>query len=246
MAMCINPDFVSALGNRLVFLGSGLTSIFQKLDQATRDRVYGFYTRVLVDVDLSANLPHSLMVERDDHCGFVLNVVYENLPSRYARCNIFGHDMAKCQKNGQNLTMERGDLAHGRSDNGVGFFPVDRDVLSLVVDSDTDLESLVENISFPIMNPSLNNKDSLGYLNTVDPNVSKSLHIAAFSSFPTITCNSTMENEIQHILKGDDFIQVVSKARKKTKKLDDLGSRPIVKPLVKLHTARGRLSKKSQ
>ncbi|KAK1584668.1 hypothetical protein Q3G72_035023 [Acer saccharum] len=97
---------------------------------------------------------------------------------------------------------------------------------------------LVKNISFPFMNPSLNNKDSLRDLNTVDPNVSNCFHLAASSSSTAVTGNFTLENEIQHILEGDDFIQVVSKTCKKTKKLDDLGSRPIVKPLVKLQVAR--------
>ena len=33
------------------------------LDKATRDHTYGFYARILVDLDLSIDLPKSIMVE---------------------------------------------------------------------------------------------------------------------------------------------------------------------------------------
>ncbi|KAK3199403.1 hypothetical protein Dsin_022818 [Dipteronia sinensis] len=40
------------------------------LDKATRDRTYGYYTRILVDLDLSIDLPKSIMVERETY-GFL-------------------------------------------------------------------------------------------------------------------------------------------------------------------------------
>ena len=79
-----------------------------QLDQATRDGDYNFYGRVLVDVDLMDNLPSSLMIERDDHRGFTMEVVYENLPNRYAKYNMFGHDATKCRLNVSNSARDRG------------------------------------------------------------------------------------------------------------------------------------------
>ncbi|KAK1581724.1 hypothetical protein Q3G72_008459 [Acer saccharum] len=79
-----------------------------QLDQATRDGDYGFNGRVLVDVDLMDNLPSSLMIERDDHRGFTVEVVYENLPNICDKCNMFGHDVAKCSQNVSNSTRDRG------------------------------------------------------------------------------------------------------------------------------------------
>lgn len=49
-----------------------------QLDKATKEREFGYFARVLVDVDLAGNLPSSLMVERETHC-FPIDVVYENV-----------------------------------------------------------------------------------------------------------------------------------------------------------------------
>lgn len=48
-----------------------------QIDQATRDKVFGYYARVLVEVDLSGPLPSSIMVELPDD-GFMVDIVYEN------------------------------------------------------------------------------------------------------------------------------------------------------------------------
>ncbi|KAM2923719.1 hypothetical protein COP2_039916 [Malus domestica] len=43
-----------------------------QLDSATRERQYGYYARILVDVNLADDLPTSLMVERESH-GFPMS-----------------------------------------------------------------------------------------------------------------------------------------------------------------------------
>ncbi|KAK3229191.1 hypothetical protein Dsin_001072 [Dipteronia sinensis] len=60
------------------------------------DQSYGFYARVLVDIDLTSNQPSFFNVERDDHRGFSVDVIYEDLPERCTKCKTFGHDSARC------------------------------------------------------------------------------------------------------------------------------------------------------
>ncbi|KAK3205165.1 hypothetical protein Dsin_019211 [Dipteronia sinensis] len=171
------------------------------------------------------------MVERNDHYGFVVDVVYKNLLSCCARCNIFGHDMAKCQNNGHNHTMERGrsgtqnsnrtnqSLHHTNSKVGPSRIDIDNAITQPAVLglNDHALKSshmtIVENGDLDHGKDFVSQDTDL--MNVDSPNFA-----------------SKGENKIQHILEGDDFIQVVSKVGKKTKKLDDHGSMPIVKPLL--------------
>ncbi|KAM1514066.1 hypothetical protein ACFX11_025890 [Malus domestica] len=67
-----------------------------QLDRATKERLYGYYARVLVDVDLACDLPHSIMVERDSH-GFPVDIIYENLPPKCSHCGVVGHLLANCR-----------------------------------------------------------------------------------------------------------------------------------------------------
>lgn len=41
-----------------------------QLDKATRERLYGYYAQILVNVDLSGDLPASIMVERKSRLPF--------------------------------------------------------------------------------------------------------------------------------------------------------------------------------
>ncbi|KAL6206463.1 hypothetical protein ACLB2K_023711 [Fragaria x ananassa] len=65
-----------------------------QLDRATIEREFGYYARVLVDVDVASDLPSSLMVERETHC-FPIEVVYENMCTR---CRIVGHTSNRCRQ----------------------------------------------------------------------------------------------------------------------------------------------------
>ncbi|KAM1048662.1 hypothetical protein ACFX2C_027852 [Malus domestica] len=67
-----------------------------QLDRATKERLYGYYARVLVVVDLACDLPHSIMVERDSD-GFPVDIIYENLPPKCSHCGVVGHLLANCQ-----------------------------------------------------------------------------------------------------------------------------------------------------
>ncbi|XP_024156197.1 uncharacterized protein LOC112164201 [Rosa chinensis] len=65
-----------------------------QLDRATKEREFGYYARILVDVDLARELPSSLMIERENHC-FPIEVVYENLCTH---CGLVGHTADRCKQ----------------------------------------------------------------------------------------------------------------------------------------------------
>ena len=60
-----------------------------------------------MDIDLTSNQPSFLNVERDDHRGFSVDVIYENLPKRCTKCKAFGHDSARCHQN-KEINSNRG------------------------------------------------------------------------------------------------------------------------------------------
>lgn len=69
------------------------------LDESTKNKVFGHYARILVDVDLCSNLPNEIMVERNDY-AFYVGIVYEKLPMFCDFCNSIGHHVDQCKKRG--------------------------------------------------------------------------------------------------------------------------------------------------
>ncbi|XP_062010594.1 uncharacterized protein LOC133726979 [Rosa rugosa] len=65
-----------------------------QLDRATKEREFGYYARVLVDVDLASELPTSVMVERESLC-FPIEIIYEN---KCTHCGIVGHMVDRCRR----------------------------------------------------------------------------------------------------------------------------------------------------
>ncbi|KAL6178033.1 hypothetical protein ACLB2K_049553 [Fragaria x ananassa] len=64
-----------------------------QIDKSTKERQFGYFARVLVDVDLAGDLPPSLMVERESHC-FSIDIVYENMCTH---CGKAGHMADHCR-----------------------------------------------------------------------------------------------------------------------------------------------------
>ena len=58
----------------------------------------GHFARVLVNVNLSSNLPNSLMLKRDGACLFI-SVHYDNLLDFYNLCNSIRHTSTNCHQN---------------------------------------------------------------------------------------------------------------------------------------------------
>ncbi|XP_024190398.1 uncharacterized protein LOC112194381 [Rosa chinensis] len=76
----------------LIEIARGVGTPLQ-LDRATKEREFGYFARVLVDVDLAGDFPSTLMVERESH-GFPIEVIYENM---FENCGIVGHTMDRCE-----------------------------------------------------------------------------------------------------------------------------------------------------
>jgi hypothetical protein len=79
------------------------------LDDATRNRAFGHYARILVDVDLSRRLFDEVVVEREGY-AFKLAVVYERLPSFCTHCQVIGHMIASCNW----IHPQKKQLDHGK------------------------------------------------------------------------------------------------------------------------------------
>ncbi|CAJ2668561.1 unnamed protein product [Trifolium pratense] len=67
------------------------------LDEATKNRTFGHYARVLIDIDLSKRLFDEIMVEREGY-AFHVEVVYEKLPEYCNHCHLIGHSVNSCNK----------------------------------------------------------------------------------------------------------------------------------------------------
>jgi len=61
------------------------------------ERTFGHFVRVLVDLDLSKELKHEVLVERRGFAFFV-DFEYENLPEFCNNCRLIGHNVHSCRK----------------------------------------------------------------------------------------------------------------------------------------------------
>ncbi|KAL6224699.1 hypothetical protein ACLB2K_003554 [Fragaria x ananassa] len=67
------------------------------VDANTRERRVGLFARILVDIDLSVDPPHELVVKRKCGSSFVQTVDYEKLPDICAHCGNVGHLVTACK-----------------------------------------------------------------------------------------------------------------------------------------------------
>ncbi|KAM7470315.1 hypothetical protein LguiA_008498 [Lonicera macranthoides] len=66
------------------------------IDPYTLKKDYGHYCRVEIDVDLKAELPNSILVEREGF-NFEIDVTYERLPDFCSHCSVIGHLVTACR-----------------------------------------------------------------------------------------------------------------------------------------------------
>ena len=69
-----------------------------KIDKNTLEGNFDHCARILIDVDLSTEIPASLMIEREGH-KFFINLIYEKLTEFYRNCLAVGHAFSNCKKN---------------------------------------------------------------------------------------------------------------------------------------------------
>ncbi|XP_019429685.1 PREDICTED: uncharacterized protein LOC109337219 [Lupinus angustifolius] len=83
---------------RILFSIAGGIGTPISLDEATHNRTFGHFAKVLVELNLKSHLPDQILVERDNFAFFVA-IEYENLPAFCHHCQAIGHTEFQCRKN---------------------------------------------------------------------------------------------------------------------------------------------------
>jgi hypothetical protein len=66
------------------------------IDGPTRNRAFGHYARILVDIDLSERVYDEILVEREGF-AFKVEVQYERRPLFCHHCYVIGHNVTNCK-----------------------------------------------------------------------------------------------------------------------------------------------------
>lgn len=74
-------------------------------DRATLQGDVGHYVRILVDVDLSSELPDFIYLDVDGQ-DIEIELSYESLPTFCTTCMSIGHDLIMCRLVGRNRVKE--------------------------------------------------------------------------------------------------------------------------------------------
>ena len=67
------------------------------IDNVTRNKLYGHYARILVDLDLSKKIFFEVLVEREGF-AFPVDIEYEGLPDFCTHCHNIGHHINSCRR----------------------------------------------------------------------------------------------------------------------------------------------------
>ncbi|XP_019438957.1 PREDICTED: uncharacterized protein LOC109344659 [Lupinus angustifolius] len=82
---------------RIIFSIVGGIGTPISLDDATNNRTFGHFARVLMDIDLKSDLPNQILVEREGY-AFFFRLEYEKLPQFCNGCQTIGHLVTNCRK----------------------------------------------------------------------------------------------------------------------------------------------------
>ncbi|KAF1868392.1 hypothetical protein Lal_00008199 [Lupinus albus] len=75
------------------------------IDEATTNRSFGHFARVLVDINLKNSVPNQVLVERDGFEFFVC-IQVENMPAFCTGCQTIGHVVSKCRRSSKVVVDE--------------------------------------------------------------------------------------------------------------------------------------------
>lgn len=75
---------------KVLFAIAGAIGVPISMDEATINKVFSHYTRILVDIDLAKEQHDQILVEREGFAFFVVNE-YERLPDFCPSCKVIGH-----------------------------------------------------------------------------------------------------------------------------------------------------------
>lgn len=78
------------------------------IDEPTRNRTFGHYARILVDIDLSKKAYDEVLVERDGF-AFMVEIQYERRPLFCHHCYSIGHNITTCRWLNPQVAKEKVD-----------------------------------------------------------------------------------------------------------------------------------------
>ncbi|XP_019420741.1 PREDICTED: uncharacterized protein LOC109330928 [Lupinus angustifolius] len=90
---------------KIIFSIAGVIGTPIAIDEATNNRSFRHFSKVLVDINLKAKLTNQILVEREGFAFFV-NLEYENLPEFCNGCQCIGHTIANCRRNRTEMAQE--------------------------------------------------------------------------------------------------------------------------------------------
>ncbi|KAL6223154.1 hypothetical protein ACLB2K_006544 [Fragaria x ananassa] len=85
------------ISNQCLTRGADTRSTQLRIDPNTIQRRYGLFARILVDVDLSVDLPAEIVIKSNNGVSFVQAVDYEKIPYMCSYCGNVGHCVTNCK-----------------------------------------------------------------------------------------------------------------------------------------------------
>ncbi|XP_019455177.1 PREDICTED: uncharacterized protein LOC109356305 [Lupinus angustifolius] len=222
---------------RILFSIAGGIGTPISLDEATHNRTFGHFAKVLVELNLKSNLPDQILVERDNFAFFVA-IEYENLPAFCHHCQAIGHNEVQCRKNNNakpdgtgkprvkkqasEEVVKNHDMPH--LDKGEGEIKISDLVIDLEVERNDNLMDMVNPESPKDRNQSESPGSSEGIPESVEENEANPCDNAIVQETAEIA-NLVAANDMRIIGKlwADDegcseeetFTTVLSKSKKK-------------------------------
>lgn len=80
---------------RTLYVIAGAIRTLLLIDNVTKNKLFGLYARVLVDLDLSKDIFYEVMVEQGGF-EFPVEIEYEGLPEFFTHCKSIGHNVTSC------------------------------------------------------------------------------------------------------------------------------------------------------
>jgi hypothetical protein len=123
----------------LFAIASGLGTPLS-LDTATKQRTFGHFARILVDINLAEKLHYRILVEREGY-AFFADVDYENLPHFCEHCCCVGHSLTQCRKINKQLQEKKPQMVKVVKKPNTIFVPkVQQKTLKQNIEKPTDLD----------------------------------------------------------------------------------------------------------
>ncbi|XP_019430035.1 PREDICTED: uncharacterized protein LOC109337510 [Lupinus angustifolius] len=157
---------------KIIFSIAGRVGIPISLYGATSNRSFGHFAKVLVEIDLKADLPNQIFVEREGF-AFLVGIEYENLPQICLGCNAIGHAAYQCRRVSKKSASD--EPAKNKQNNQKFTPPNQVKVNDLVIDLDIDNKEdfNLQNLERVEDTPILSNNNNMEVVQETSPESSK-------------------------------------------------------------------------